>query len=83
MKVNLSREIKEHILDGLPAASPIEKVFNDTFLRFDSFTVDNKEVSFKYGGRTVFTLSHEADLTNAVLTVTGIEGKMPIGISEV
>jgi len=83
MTAKLSRKIKDMLLDGLADPSPVEKAFNVHFIRFDSFTVNNKEVSFKYRGEPVFSMPHEADLTSDTLTITGVEGKMPISTSKV
>lgn len=81
MKIEVSREIKERILDGNSEPSPFEKIGHQYFCKFDRIEFDPNipRINFKLNNKIVFWVDGSNEHTKgATITVVGAEGRMPI-----
>lgn len=86
MKIEISREIKERILDVNSEPSPFEKIGYQYFCKFDSIEFDpnTPRINFKLNNKTVFWFDASNENTRgATITIVGVEGRMSVSIGSV
>ena len=80
MKIELSEQTKTALLGKVVG---MMQEGDRTYLTFDRITVDPTagKVDYFYGGKHIFTMHCEHVPPGAVLTVTGIEGRMEANLT--